>query len=90
MRTFMETSSNVVNCNSNYSNLFTLATWIIVTGFMINKIAIKWLFQMQPSRGAFIGKAFAMSKCDYNKLAKQLNWNHTSSWVFSCKFPANF
>ena len=27
-----------------------------------------------------------MPKCDLNKVAKQLYWNHTSAWVFSCKF----
>ena len=25
-------------------------------------------------------------KCDFTKVAKQLYWNHTSVWVFSCKF----
>ena len=31
-----------------------------------------------------------MSKCDFNKVAKQLYWNCTSVWVFSCKFGAYF
>ena len=31
-----------------------------------------------------------MSKCDFNKVALQLYWNHTSAWVFSCKFVAYF
>ena len=31
-----------------------------------------------------------MLKCDFNKVAKQLYWNHTSAWVFSCKFAAYF
>ena len=31
-----------------------------------------------------------MPKCDFNKFAKQLHWNHTSAWVFSCKFAAYF
>ena len=31
-----------------------------------------------------------MPKCDFNKVAKQLYWNHTSAWVFSCKFAAYF
>ena len=26
-----------------------------------------------------------MPKCDFNKVAKQLNWNHTWTWVFSSK-----
>ena len=30
-----------------------------------------------------------MPKCDFNKVAKQLYSNHTSAWVFSCKFAAN-
>ena len=31
-----------------------------------------------------------MSKCDFNKIAKKLYWNHTSAWAFSCKFTAYF
>ena len=31
-----------------------------------------------------------MPKSDFNKFAKQLYWNHTSVWVFSCKFAACF
>ena len=26
----------------------------------------------------------------WNKVAKQLYWNHTAAWVFSCKFAAYF
>ena len=31
-----------------------------------------------------------MQKCYFNKIAVQLHWNHTSAWVFSCKFAAYF
>ena len=31
-----------------------------------------------------------MSKCGFNKVGKELYWNHTSAWVFSCKFAAYF
>ena len=31
-----------------------------------------------------------MSKCDFNKVALQLYWNHNSAWVFSDKFAAYF
>ena len=31
-----------------------------------------------------------MPNCGFNKVAKQLYWNHTSAWVFSCKFAAYF
>ena len=29
-------------------------------------------------------------RCDFHKVVKQLYWNHTSAWVFSCKFAAYF
>ena len=32
----------------------------------------------------------AMPKCDFNKLALQLNWSHVLAWVFSYKFDAFF
>ena len=31
-----------------------------------------------------------MTKCDFSKVAWQLYWNHTSAWVFYCKFAAYF
>ena len=31
-----------------------------------------------------------MPKCDFNKVALQLYWNHTSAWLFSCKFAVFF
>ena len=31
-----------------------------------------------------------LPKCDFNKVAKQLCWNRTSAWLFSCKFVACF
>ena len=31
-----------------------------------------------------------MPKYDFSKFAKQLYWNHTSAWVFSCKFAPYF
>ena len=31
-----------------------------------------------------------MSKCDFNKVAKQLYWNLTSTWVFFCEFVCIF
>ena len=31
-----------------------------------------------------------MPKCDFNKVGLQLYGNHTSAWVFSCKFAAYF
>ena len=37
-----------------------------------------------------IYKKTPMLKCEINKVAKQLYWNHTSAWEFSCKFAAYF
>ena len=31
-----------------------------------------------------------MPKCDFKKAVERLYWNHTSAWVFSCKFAAYF
>ena len=44
-----------------------------------NAISIKLLYRRTP-----------VSKCDLNKIAKQLYWNRTSAWVFSCKFALYF
>ena len=56
--------------------------------------------QKQPSRGVLkktcseimqqICRESPMPKCDFNKVALQIYWNHTSAWVFSCKFAAYF
>ena len=40
---------------------------------------------MQP-----ICKRTPMLKCDFNKVSKQLYWNLTSAWLFSCEFAAFF
>ena len=31
-----------------------------------------------------------MTKCDFDKVAFELYWNHISAWVLSCKFAAYF
>ena len=56
--------------------------------------------QKQPSRGVLrkrcseniqqIYKRTPMPKCDFNKDAEQLYWNHTLACVFSCKFSLYF
>ena len=59
-----------------------------------------WERQKQPFRGVLskrcsenvqqICSRTPMPKCDLNKVALQLYWNHTLAWVFSCKFAAYF
>ena len=53
-------------------------------------------FEKQPSRRVFrkrcsenmqqIYRRTSMFKYDFNKIANQLYWNHTSAWAFSCNF----
>ena len=57
-----------------------------------------WIISKQPFRGVLmkrcsenivqIHRRTPMPKYDFNKVALQLDWNHTSTWVFSCKFAA--
>ena len=63
---------------------------------------LKGLFniQKQPPRGVprkncsenvqQIYRRTPMPKCDFNNVALQIYWNHTLTWVFSCKFAAYF
>ena len=37
-----------------------------------------------------IDRRTPLRKCNFNKVAMQLYWNHTSARVFSCKFAAYF
>ena len=56
--------------------------------------------QTPPSKGVLRKKCYEnmqqiyrrtlMPKCDFNKIAEQLYWNHTSTWVLSFKFAAYF
>ena len=56
--------------------------------------------QKQPPRGIprkrcsedmqQIYRRTPMLKCDFNKVASQIYWNRTSTWVLSCKFAAQF
>ena len=68
-------------------------------------VAAKWIVKIeklrkQPPRGVpwkrfsenmqQIYRRTPLPKCDFKKVAKQLYWNRTSAWVFSCKFVAYF
>ena len=60
----------------------------------------RWIMQKQPPRDVLrkrcsenmqqIYRRTPMQKCDFNKEALQLYWNHTFAWVFSCKFQNTF
>ena len=58
------------------------------------------IFQKQPFRGVLrkrcsgnmqqIYRRTPMPKCNFNNAPKQLYWNCTSAWMFSCKFCCTF
>ena len=66
---------------------------------LFNVLSVSWL-QNQPSVGVLIKicseymlhiyRRTTMPKWDFNKVVKQLFWNHTLGWVSSCKFAAHF
>ena len=80
------TSGQVINTNILFQFLF------------INFLGLE--LQKQPPRGVLIKmcsenmqqiyRRTPMPKCYFNKVALQIYWNNTSTWVFSCKFAADF
>ena len=62
--------------------------------YLISSKSVTARLQKQRNRGVLRKKysenlqKTPMPKFDFNKVAKQLYWNHTSAWVFSCKFSA--
>ena len=69
--TFLQISKSFV-----HSRPFTIATEAALHKCSCKKVlwkcAVYYMWTLMP-------------KCDFNKVAKQLNWNHTLAWVFSCK-----
>ena len=45
---------------------------------------------LRHGRSPVIYRRTPMPKYDFSKVANQLYWNHTTAWVFSCKFAAYF
>ena len=76
-----------------------LIRWILHQPILPYRRSIS-IIQKQPPKGVprkrcsenmqQIYRRPPMPKCDFNKVAKQLYWNSTSAWVFSCKFAAYF
>ena len=68
--------------------------------FVVNLSLTQKQDQKQPPRGVLresysenmeqVYRRTLMWKSDFNKVALQLYWNHTSARVFSCKFAAYF
>ena len=77
------------------------ASWVAyITRDFLTSYSRSYYSQKQPPKGVIkkrcsentqqIYRRTPMPKCDFNKVAFQLYWNHTSAWVFSCKFIAYF
>ena len=79
--------------------LFNPNPTFLIYHWWIKLLKNKYFVQKQPSRGAVKKRCFEnmqqiyritpMPKCDFNKVAKQVYWNRTSAWVFSCKLAAD-
>ena len=73
---------------SEFSECFySLNTWWFFNVIRSNSPEVFWGNMQQMYRRT------PMPKGDFDKVAKvakQLHWNHTSAWVFSCKFAAYF
>ena len=85
-----------VKCSKNFAlNLEFCFTFTLSITFQ-QMFTFSYLFQKQPSRVVLRKRCpenyriALMPKCDFNKVALQLYWNHSSARVFSCKFAAYF
>ena len=90
-----EQNKNSIKISTSiFKILFHLLPSVYTT---INKTSSK---QKPPSKGVFrkrssgntqqICRRIPMPKCNFNKVAKKLCWNHTSAWMISCEFAAYF
>ena len=84
-----------------YVKLYTSISRSEEKPLLIHNAHIEYSFfkeQKQPSRRVLRKRCFenmqqiyrrtTMPKCELNNVALQLYLNHTSAWVFSCKFAA--
>ena len=80
-----------IQSNSFYIMVILTLPRFAFTGFYM---IFSWLFHITRSSRpkVFLWKCILknyrrtpMPKSDFNKVAKELYWNHTSAWLFSCK-----
>ena len=82
---FSENNPLTTNVPSPYVNLHFFCTQLL------NKQPQPEAALQRCSKENFFWKYAAnlqQNTCDFNKVAEQFYWNHTSAWVFSCKFVA--
>ena len=87
----LKNSSDWVNANKIALNVKNRACYVYVWSLMVQKQPPRVVRKKRSSENMQqIYRRTPMLKCDFNKVAKQLYWNHTSTWVFSCKLAAYF
>ena len=86
----------------NTDTFHVVNNWLVQRDLQLAAITIfsdYWKIQKQPFRGVFIKRCSenmqqiyrrTIPKCDFSKVAKQLFWNHSLAWLFSCKFATYF
>ena len=92
----IDQSKIVISCYRRTTNKRS----ILYQGCKLWNSEISKNLQKQPRRGVprkrcsknkqKIYRRTLMPKCDFNHVALQLYWNHTSAWAFSCKSAAYF
>ena len=92
------TSTLVSSSRFFFPNLLNYILWVPAS--WCKKFVVYSSYHKHPLRGVprkrcsenmqQIYRRAPMPKCNFNKVAKQLYWNHSSAWVFSCKFAAYF
>ena len=82
----------------NYKSMIVMSSYYVLVPRHKDQYPLNQ--QKQSSRGVLrkrcskymqqIYRRTSMPKCDFKKVGKQLYWNRTSAWMFSCNFAAYF
>ena len=73
--------------------LVNLRTELVWRGHYVKNNSSQSKFRNRPPEDMqqiYLCRRTPIPKCDFNKVAKQPCWNHTSAWLFSCKFADIF
>ena len=76
---------------SSHRWLVMICWWLMNSKFFLQKYLSRGVLIKRCSENLLqIYRRISMRRCDFNKAANQLYWNHSSGWLFSCKFAAHF
>ena len=77
----------VIHCFYHSSHSFICASFFVATKVQ-KQPSIDVLIKRCSENMQQIYRRTPTPKCDFNKVANHLYYNHTSAWLFSCKFAA--